>query len=159
MIFDDRTHSASEADDNGAGGHHMPRAHRIGESVMIIDVDQSAAIRARHGSAAGEQLAQAVAETLRRRLRPGDRLALLREDEFMAVLPGAQTADLPRIEARLRDGVKGMRLSIAGREWQLSCTIGSACSQQLAEQPRRLDSLVRIADAALYRAKTSSLAH
>lgn len=126
---------------------------------MIIDVDQSAAIRARHGSAAGEQLTQAVAETLRRRLRPGDRLALLREDEFMAVLPGAPSAELPRIEARLRDGVHAMRLSIAGREWQLSCTIGSASSQQLAEQSRRLDSLVRMADAALYRAKSSSLAH
>ena len=158
MIFDDRTHSASDAPDSG-GGHHVSRTHRTGEAVMIIDVDQSAAIRARHGSAAGEQLAQAVAETLRRRLRPGDRLALLREDEFMAVLPGAPGAELPRIESRLRDGVKAMRLSIAGREWQLSCTIGSASSQQLAEQSRRLDSLVRMADAALYRAKSESPAH
>lgn len=125
------------------------------ESVVIIDVDQSRLIRAHHGSAAGEQLAQAVAESLRRRLRPGDRLALLREDEFMAVLPGAQGEDLPAIEGRLRHAVESMRLSIAGFEWQLSCTLGSACSALLAEQSRRLESLVRLADTALARAKAS----
>jgi diguanylate cyclase (GGDEF)-like protein len=154
MVF--RIHAVDPPAGPSGGEPGRPRrAEDSGESVMIIDIDQSAAIRARHGSAAGEQLGQAVAECLRRRLRTGDRLALLREDEFLAVLPGAPCEELPAIEARLREGVRSMRLSIAGKEWQLSCTIGSACSNQLSGQSRRLESLVRLADAALHRARAS----
>lgn len=133
----------------------LPRKQSVaGDAVMIIDIDQSAAIRSRHGSAAGEQVTQAVAECLRRRLRAGDRLALVREDEFLAVLPGAPLVELPRIEARLREGVAALRLSLAGTEWRLTCTIGSASCQQMSEHSQRLESLVRMADAALHRART-----
>ena len=156
----DLGHAVREPADSGSSQPiRSRRAHTGVESVVIIDIDQSTRIRAHHGTAAGEQLAQAVAESLRRRLRPGDRLALLRDDEFMAVLPGAHSEDLAGIEARLRQGIESMRLSIAGREWQLSCTMGSACSTRLAEQSRRLESLVRLADTELARAKTAVAAH
>jgi diguanylate cyclase len=134
----------------GAGAVAVQRRPGAGEAVVIVDVDQFAAIRARHGPVAGEQVTRAVAECLRRRLRRDDRLALLREDEFLAVLPGALDATLPDISARIRQGIAALRLSLAGEIWDLSCTIGAAARDA---QSRSLEGLVRAADSALHRAR------
>lgn len=134
----------------GADAATVPRRPRAGEAVVIVDVDQFAAIRARHGSIAGEQVTRAVADCLRRRLRREDRIALLREDEFLAVLPGALDATLPDIASRLRAGIGSLRLSLAGEIWNLSCTIGAAARDAPS---RGLEGLVRAADSALYRAR------
>jgi diguanylate cyclase (GGDEF)-like protein len=126
------------------------RGTPAGEAVVIVDVDQFAAIRERHGGHACEQVTRAVADCLRCLLRGEDRLALLREDEFLVVLPGAQEAALPEIEARVREGVKALRLGLAGTVWNLSCTTGAAAH---GSHSRGLECLVRAADSALYRAK------
>ena len=140
------------AQSTGRGGTAVvvSRRSRAGEAVVIVDVDQFAAIRARHGTFAGEEVTRAVADCLRRRLRREDRIALLRDDEFLAVLPGAIDASLPEIASRLREGIGSLRLSLAGEIWNLSCTIGAAARDA---QSRSLDGLVRAADSALYRAR------
>ncbi|HMS80366.1 MAG TPA: diguanylate cyclase, partial [Burkholderiaceae bacterium] len=70
-----------------ASAHRERRIH-CGEAVLIVDVDRFDAVRERHGTAAAEQVTRAVAQCLQRRLRSEDRLALLREDEFLVVLAG-----------------------------------------------------------------------
>ena len=126
------------------------RLARDSEAVVIVDVDQFAAIRSRHGRPAAEQVTSAVADCLRRRLRAGDRLALLRDEEFLAVLQGAPEDMLPTIKARLCDGVSNLRIALAGEVWALTCTIGAAAHSA----PRRgLDCLVRAADSSLHRAR------
>jgi diguanylate cyclase (GGDEF)-like protein len=132
------------------GAALRPRRSAGGDAVVIVDVDQFAAIRAAHGAVAGEQVTRAVADCLRRRLRGADRLALLRDDEFLAVLPGAAADTLPAIAARLRAGVDGLRLALVGRVWALSCTIGSAAR---GARPCALEGLVRAADVDLHRAR------
>jgi two-component system chemotaxis family response regulator WspR len=132
-----------------AAAHRARRAH-CGEAVLIVDVDQFAAIRARHGTTASEQVTRAVAECLRRRLRPDDRLALLRDDEFLVVLPGAPSDAVPTLATRLRTHVQALRLSLAGSVWSLSCTIGAASR---GSRPCGLEALVRAADADLDRAR------
>jgi diguanylate cyclase len=127
----------------------------LGDAVIIVDVDQFAAIRAMHGTEAGEQVTRAVADCLRRRLRSEDRLALLREDEFLAVLPGATEAMLFTIIDRLRAGIEGLRLALAGRIWTLSCTIGAAAATR-GSRPCGLEGLVREADAELHRARRAA---
>jgi diguanylate cyclase (GGDEF)-like protein len=131
------------------------RSVPAGEAVVIVDVDQFAAIREQHGAHACEEATRAVGECLRRVLRGNDRLALLRADEFLVVLPGAQEAALPAIEARVRNGVKALRLGLAGTVWNLSCTTGAAAH---GPRPRGLEGLVRAADSALYRAKKAATA-
>lgn len=135
----------------GADGEGL-RARRPsgGEAVVILDVDQFASIRARHGSAAAEQVTRAVEASLRRRLRGEDRVALLRDDEFLAVLSGATVQTLPGIATRLRDAVNALRLALAGSVWELSCTIGVAARDS---RPCGLDGLVRAADSDLHRAR------
>jgi diguanylate cyclase (GGDEF)-like protein len=132
-----------------AAAHREREAH-CGEAVLIVDVDQLGAIRARHGAAAAEQVTRAVAECLQRRLRRDDRLALLRDDEFLVVLAGAPRESVPALVVRLRDDVQGLRLAIAGSIWSLTCTIGSASR---GSRPCGLEALVRAADADLDRAR------
>jgi diguanylate cyclase (GGDEF)-like protein len=130
-----------------AAAHRERRAHG-GEAVLIVDVDQFGAIRGHHGPAAAEQVTRAVAECLQRRLRRDDRLALLRDDEFLAVLSGAPREAVPSLVARLREDVHALRLAIAGTIWSLTCTIGAASR---GSRPCGLEALVRAADADLDR--------
>lgn len=129
---------------------HRARRAPCGDAVLIVDVDQFAAIRERHGAAAAEQVTRAVAECMQRRLRPDDRLALLRDDEFLVVLTGAPGDAVPVLAARLREDVQAQRLSLAGNLWSLSCTIGAAAR---GSRPCGLEALVRAADADLDRAR------
>lgn len=132
-----------------------PRTRGPGEAVVIVGVDQFRAIRVRHGAWAGEQVSRAVGDCLRSRLRCGDRLALLRDDEFLAVLPGAGDEALGPIVERLHEGVDGLRLALAGQVWPLSCTVGAAAR---GRQTASLEALVRAADTALYRARRTAAA-
>jgi diguanylate cyclase (GGDEF)-like protein len=137
----------------GEGCVQQARRPGSGEAVVIVDVDQFASIRAHHGVEAAEQVTRAVADCLRRRLRADDRLALLRDDEFLAVLSGAPAEAVPSITTRLRDGVHALRLALAGTIWGLSCTIGSAAR---GSRPCGLHGLVRAADADLDRARRAA---
>lgn len=95
-------------------------------------------------------MTRAVAECLQRRLRRDDRLALLRDDEFLVVLTGAPGDAVPVLAARLREDVQALRLSLAGNLWSLRCTIGAASR---GSRPCGLEGLVRAADADLDRAR------
>ncbi len=139
------------------GGQQTARWHeRIsgsGEAVLIVDIDQVAAIRARHGWVAAEAITRLVADCLKQRLRHADRLALLREDEFLAVLPGAAEPVLSRIEARLRAAVHQLRVPLHDDVWTLSCSMGAAARSSSALS---LESLVRAADSALWSVKRNA---
>lgn len=139
----------------GARDAHVCRDRQpwCGEAVMIVDVAELAAIRACHGDAVGEQATRAVADCLGHRLRADDRLALLREDEFLMVLGGTPAQAVPALAQRLRTDVAALRLSLAGRIWTLTCTIGAATR---GTRPCGLEALVRAADGDLDRARRES---
>jgi diguanylate cyclase (GGDEF)-like protein len=128
----------------------QPRRLSDDEAVVIIDVDQFAAIRKRHGDTAVDQVSLAVAEQLRHLLRSQDRLALLGNEAFMAVMPGVDSDALAEVQSRLISGVASLRIALSGAHWQLSCLTGGAArgSQRIG-----LDGVVRAADNALYEAR------
>jgi len=128
----------------------LPCARRggRGEAVLIVDVPPLSDIRARHGAGAAEQARRTVSDCLRRRLRPEDRIAPVRGDGFLAVLPGADDAALAAIAERIRSGVRGLRLSVGGDAWPLDCAVGGAAR---AARALCLEGLVRAADGALAR--------
>jgi len=132
--------------------HWQARArHGNGPAVLVVRVDQAAELLQAHGKAAGEQLMLAVTSALQRRLRPHDRLALVRDDEFLLVLGGVTPQTVRRIEHRVAEAVRSLHLSMGGRMWALTCSIGMACAPEGRFPMPSVQTLVREADADLHR--------
>ena len=129
---------------------HQPRRAAEGEAVVIVDVEQFAAIRQRHGDTAVDQVSLAVAERLRHLLRTQDRLALLGNESFMVVMPGVEVDALAQIQSRLSRGVASLRIALSGEHWRLSCLTGAAAR---GLQRTGLEGVVRAADNALHEAR------
>jgi diguanylate cyclase (GGDEF)-like protein/putative nucleotidyltransferase with HDIG domain len=127
----------------------VARAHRYGRplSLVLIDLDVFKVVNDAHGHAAGDQALAEVARRLQTLARPGDVLARLGGDEFGWVL--AETDALQAYAAAER-----ARALIAGRplfEDIVSDASAGVCGLEETEDP---DELMRLADGALYWAKT-----
>jgi diguanylate cyclase (GGDEF)-like protein/PAS domain S-box-containing protein len=132
--------------------HALARSARGGTStaVMFCDLDRFKVVNDTYGHEAGDLLLVAVAERLRSVVRPGDTVARLGGDEFVVVAEGLPDADAvhalaERVRLCLHEPARiGSHIVNAG------ASIGVAVAS--AEDDAR--SVLREADAAMYRAKT-----
>ena len=127
------------------------RSQRTGEpmAVLILDLDDFKAINDIFGHKRGDQVLQSVAAALMGSARQYDLVARYGGEEFAVVLPGTGARGAVEMGERLRLLVR----TVASRMKleRLSTSVGVAVfpSQHVADA----QSLVREADAALYRAK------
>jgi GGDEF domain-containing protein len=129
-----------------------PRQRRVGggaTGVLILQVEQAGEIHLAHGGRFSDQLHALISGTVRRCLRLEDRLALLRDHDFMIVLRNVSRQALQAICQRVRAAVQALRLSLAGRLWALSCRIGQACATTDWPPGTSLEGLVQEAEAGL----------
>jgi len=126
---------------------------RIGEegpALLFIDLDQFKYVNDSLGHEAGDHLLQIVARRLQHGVRDRDMVSRLGGDEFVVLLAGPVCRDQAlQIAERLRTAVSQPCL-VGGRELGLGCSIGIALSPQDGSD---LQTLLRSADAAMYRAK------
>lgn len=135
-------------------GAAMMTAKRRGDmplAVMELDVDNFKAINDRHGHAVGDAVLQKLAAALRAQLRDGDRIGRYGGEEFLALLPGVETAEASVLAERLRMAVQTLDVGSTGSSVPLSVSIGVACAHATDQT---FDQLVQRADTALYEAKT-----
>jgi diguanylate cyclase (GGDEF)-like protein len=129
-------------------GRSNRRRHRV--AVLFVDLDQFKVINDSLGHNAGDQLLLAVAHRLRRMLRPSDTVARFGGDEFTIL---CENIDDPTAVMALAERVLE---EIARPAWLdegeifVTASIGIACSDRGGDTP---ETLVRDADAAMYRAK------
>ncbi len=120
---------------------------RVG--ILFIDLDRFKFVNDRLGHEAGDHLLVAVAERLRRSVRPDDTVARLGGDEFV-VLCEDLTGPLEAVEVAQRIVTAFARPVRVGREdIAISASIGVASTAAGCDA----DSLLRDADAAMYNAK------
>jgi len=127
--------------------------HRAGRpaALLLLDVDRFKTINDTHGHGVGDLVLKRIAAVLRRHVRGTGLPARYGGDEFAALLVDAdlekaiQAAERIRSEAEQQvfDAVPGLRCT-------LSIGVAAATAQHAS-----LDSWVRAADAALYRAKAA----
>jgi diguanylate cyclase (GGDEF)-like protein len=129
----------------------LARSTRSGAdvAVLFIDLDRFKLINDSRGHAAGDELLVTVAERLRRVVRAEDVVARFGGDEFVVVVEDRAAAFeasvmAERILAELRQPV-----IVDGQEVFLSASVGIATSDGTGSP----NSLLRDADAAMYRAK------
>jgi diguanylate cyclase (GGDEF)-like protein/PAS domain S-box-containing protein len=133
-------------------GHALRRRGRAPGSVavMMLDLDRFKVINDSLGHAAGDELLLALVPRLRDRLRPSDTIARLGGDEFVAVCEGlAGPRDAVSVAERLAASV-AQPMMLSGGSHQVSVSVGIAVASRPQDTP---ESLLRDADAAMYRAK------
>jgi diguanylate cyclase (GGDEF)-like protein len=103
------------------------------------------------GHIAGDRALSAVAAILRAQFRPRDLLVRYGGDEFAVLLPGVDEEQATVIADRVRNFVSGKTSDGSDSLIQMPVRISMGVAQLRGDG--NLDSLIRSADRALYRAK------
>lgn len=117
-------------------------------AVLFIDLDNFKGVNDRHGHATGDAVLVESARRLQAAVRPGDTVARMGGDEFVAVCEDVDIESAMTVGQRLQEALRPP-MSAGGRELRLSASIGVALGEN---DP---DALLANADAASYRAKAA----
>jgi len=120
-------------------------------SMVMIDVDEFKKFNDMFGHIAGDRALSAVSQILKSQFRPRDLLVRYGGDEFAVLLPGATQAQALKIADRARQAVSGTTGDSNDSLIQIPVKISMGVAELAANGD--LESLIRAADAALYRAK------
>jgi len=120
-------------------------------SMIMIDVDHFKSFNDKFGHVAGDRALSAVAHILRNQFRPRDMLVRYGGDEFAVLLPGISGEEAFSIAERVRISVSGDTEASDDSLIQIPVRISMGVAELRPENG--FETLLREADAALYRAK------
>ena len=149
---DDLTGLANRASFRDRLDHGLTLARRSGGklALLLVDVDDFKSINDRFGHPGGDELLRRVGERLRSRVRESDTVARLGGDEFGVLLLNiARPEDAAVVVRKLLESLKPP-IDLDGQPAQVTASIGVAIYPDHALEAQRL---IRLADAAMYRAK------
>jgi diguanylate cyclase (GGDEF)-like protein len=134
-------------------------------AVLFIDLDQLKAVNDRHGHVAGSAVLREVARVMTRVAPPGAVLARYGGDEYVAILPGATLAQGVQAAETLRTAIEEatildpLEVAQGSPLPKVTVSLGVASYRDhLApggSAAQRETVLLRLADAAMYRAKAN----
>jgi len=141
MLFNDRLAQAlAQSRRHGARG----------VAIMFLDLDRFKTINDTLGHGGGDELLRAATLRLKHTLREGDTVARLGGDEFLFLLPGVDDVeDAARIGQKIVDLFEAP-FDVLGHELYVTTSIGISLFPMDGADG---ETLIRNADAALYRAK------
>lgn len=124
-------------------------------AVFFIDLDGFKDVNDSQGHDAGDVVLKAVARRLVSAVREYDIVCRLAGDEFVIVLNGMLNGSIEshRLAARVIDSVK-KPIEVAGSFVWVSCSIGIVQMSGLVEADRNPQDMLKMADAAMYEAKS-----
>ncbi len=130
----------------------IQRARRFGHpmSLLAIDLDRFKSINDNHGHAAGDAVLEHFARVASAQLRSLDVIARLGGEEFVVMLPGADSQGAFHVAERMRQAIGDSVLQLEALALRYSASFGVAAFEPC--QPG-LDRWLARADAALYEAK------
>jgi diguanylate cyclase (GGDEF)-like protein len=132
--------------------HHIEMASQTGRSLLIFfaDLDDLKTINDTFGHDAGDQALRDAARLLQATFRESDLLARVGGDEFVVMACDATLSDADLFASRLHAALRAYN-SLADRRFMLSISTGATAYDP--RTPESLDTLLRRADAAMYRDK------
>lgn len=120
-------------------------------AVLFLDLDTFKQVNDRHGHAVGDQLLRVLAERLTAAVGPDDVVARLGGDEFLLLCADVTRDDeLASMCERIRDAVR-RPIVVGADELRIDVSVGSVRVSPGAD----IDSLVHLADQAMYRDKNA----
>ena len=152
---DDLTGLANRRRLNEVLASEWARASRSGQplGLVMIDIDFFKGYNDRYGHQAGDDCLQRVARTMQTvAQRAGDLAARYGGEEFILILPDANTSAAQRVAETLRASIEALALPhTASPREHVTISLGVAVLSEACYPD--VESLLRAADAALYRAK------
>ncbi len=120
-------------------------------SLVMADIDHFKRYNDQYGHLSGDSALRAVANVLRKNLRPNDMIARFGGEEFVILLPGTAREGGLVVADRLLRGVEMVEVTNARGEPLPSLTISLGLAQM--QEGDTIEMLLDAADKALYRAK------
>jgi diguanylate cyclase (GGDEF)-like protein len=130
------------------------RASRLHEPLclIIIDIDHFKKINDSYGHPCGDQVLRQVASRMNDNLRRYDSIGRIGGEEFLLVSPGSTIDEAGILAERLRETICGEQFGEEPYRFSISISAGVTT---LLETDSKVDTLIKRADEALYRAKHS----
>lgn len=131
----------------------LARADREGNqlTIVMLDIDHFKNLNDTHGHMAGDAVLREFTSRITASLRPYDAVGRYGGEEFLVVLPGCSVEAGMRHADRLRSLITDLPFDTSEGRHTVTCSLGVASTS--STNPKDPDSLIRAADAALYRAK------
>jgi two-component system, cell cycle response regulator len=131
----------------------LARADREGNqlTIVMLDIDHFKNLNDTHGHMAGDAVLREFTSRITASLRPYDAVGRYGGEEFLVVLPGCAVEAGMRHADRLRGLITDLPFDTSEGRHSVTCSLGVASTS--STNPKDPDSLIRAADAALYRAK------
>jgi diguanylate cyclase (GGDEF)-like protein len=131
----------------------LARADREGNqlTIVMLDIDHFKNLNDTHGHMAGDAVLREFTSRITASLRPYDAVGRYGGEEFLVVLPGCSVEAGMKHADRLRGLITDLPFDTSEGRHTVTCSLGVASTS--STNPKDPDSLIRAADAALYRAK------
>lgn len=120
-------------------------------SVILFDVDDFKQVNDNYGHEAGDKVLRNLAEVFGRELRRTDSCARWGGEEFLVLCPEIALADARKAGEKCREAISASAVHVDSGEIHITLS-GGLCS---IEEGLDVDTIIRRADEALYRAKAS----
>lgn len=121
----------------------------IGLSIALLDIDHFKKVNDTHGHSVGDMVLCEVVHRIRSGMRSYDVVGRYGGEEFLIIVPGVTEETELRVFERIRNNIGGREIGIYGVELNVTASLGVAAFDKSMD----VDELIRVADAALYRAK------
>lgn len=126
------------------------RAAEHGLAVIALDLDHFKTVNDDHGHEAGDLVLQRFSDVVRGCIHSDDLFARLGGEEFMLVLRDTQADAAHALAERIRQQVMALEFAPIGTGFRVTVSLGMSFT---ADRHAPYDTLVRLADEALYAAK------
>jgi diguanylate cyclase (GGDEF)-like protein len=117
-------------------------------SIILADLDHFKAVNDTYGHPSGDLVLRRIGAVFQRSVRTYDWVGRYGGEEFLIILPGASFVHASTRAEELRKAVMAVQTLEGGETIQVTVSLGVASGY-----PADYESLIRAADAALYRAK------
>jgi diguanylate cyclase (GGDEF)-like protein len=134
-------------------GQEVKRMSRYGPpaSILMIDIDHFKKVNDTCGHQAGDVVLAGVAQLIKSKLRETDLFARYGGEEFVLIATATEQPGALILAERLRALIENAEFEHLGRRIRVTVSIGlSTWNASLKDD---FEELIRLADAALYRAK------
>ncbi len=126
--------------------------HKHDFAVLVVDIDDFKEYNDTYGHLAGDEVLSRLGSVFKKSVRSCDYVARYGGEEFILVLPEIGPQDGVKAAERIRKKVVKEKFAGDGKPIQVTVSVGVASYPKDGDNPQ---AIIRLADAALYKAKES----